>query len=274
MAEVQATYKPRDAWWTVLLVDPLAGRLVRLVSPYRWVTPNWLTVAAFALGLGSAACFLQGVRGWLITGALIYHLSFVVDCMDGKIARLRQTGSIFGSWLDFIGDRVRVMLCAMALMGGQYLVTGRAVYLVLATVIVALALFRYLNSAKIEEIEASMASNIEVAYAATGQTPPMATAVPPGAAEHAGMEELQSRLGILGRLRVFLNRHRIRAHLVSGVEFEMAVFVIAPITGALIAVPVAAGGLLLLFEGAFVYRLWLAARSTSRTLDGLSAVHR
>ncbi|MFL5286419.1 MAG: hypothetical protein ACJ8AW_36945, partial [Rhodopila sp.] len=25
----ERTYKPRDAWWTVLLVDPLAARLVR-----------------------------------------------------------------------------------------------------------------------------------------------------------------------------------------------------------------------------------------------------
>jgi phosphatidylglycerophosphate synthase len=269
MAEVRATYKSRDAWWTVLLVDPLAGRLVRLVSPYRWITPNGLTIAAFALGLASAACFLQGSWGWLITGALTYHLSFVVDCMDGKVARLRDTESIFGTWLDFICDRVRVVLCAMALMGGQYLVTGRAIYLVLASVIIALALLRYLNSATIEEIEAAMTRNIEVAYAQTGRALPLSTAVPTGPPEHAGMEELQSRIGILGRARAFLSRHRIRAHVVSGVEFEMAVFVIAPITGALIAVPVAAGGLLLLFEGAFVYRLWLAARSTTRTLDTL-----
>ena len=82
------TYKRRDAWWTVWLVDPLASRLVWLVAPWRWVTPNRLTTAAFAIGVGSAVCFWQGGYGWLVLGALLFHLSFVLDCMDGKIARL------------------------------------------------------------------------------------------------------------------------------------------------------------------------------------------
>ena len=90
------------------------------------------------------------------------------------------------------------------------------------------------------------------------------------------MDELQSRIGALARVRRFLAQRRIRAHVVSGIEFEMAVFVVAPILGAfvrpaLIVVPVATGGVLLLFEIAFVYRLALAARSTSRTLAALAA---
>src|SRR4051812_7619286 len=93
----EQTYKVRDAWWTVLLVDPLAARLVRLVAPYRWITPNLLTGLATLLGVASAACFLApnvlaGGRGWLVAGAALFHLSFVVDCMDGKVARLNGTG--------------------------------------------------------------------------------------------------------------------------------------------------------------------------------------
>ena len=53
------TYKDRDAWWTVWLVDPLASRLVWLVAPIRWVTPNLLTMGAFLLGFVSAYCFAQ-----------------------------------------------------------------------------------------------------------------------------------------------------------------------------------------------------------------------
>src|SRR5690606_27356459 len=89
----ERTYKVRDAWWTVWLVDPIASRLVWLVSPVRWLTPNVLTFIAFLLGVGSAACFAQGDRAWLVAGALLFHLSFVFDCMDGKIARLKGNGS-------------------------------------------------------------------------------------------------------------------------------------------------------------------------------------
>ena len=274
-AEVRATYKQRDAWWTVLLVDPVAGWLVRVVSPYSWITANRLTVASFVVGLGSAACFFRGGSGALIAGALLYHLSFVLDCVDGKIARLRHDGTILGGWLDFLFDRLRVVLCTLALMGGQFRITGDARYLVLATIIVALILFRYLNSAQIEDLEAKMARRLEAAYAAAGSAPPSATAPAARTDEHAGMEELQSQIGSLARVRHSLARRRIRAHLVSGIEFEMAVFVVAPIVGAfarsaLIVVPVVAGSLLLLFEIGFVYRLALAARSTSRTLAALT----
>src|SRR3954451_25037520 len=93
LAEIrERTYKKRDAWWTVLLVDPVAVRLVRLVAPYRWITPNLLTGLATVLGLGAAAAFWQQEHRWLIVGAVLFHLSFVVDCMDGKIARLNGTG--------------------------------------------------------------------------------------------------------------------------------------------------------------------------------------
>ena len=126
----QRTYKPRDAWWTVLLVDPIAARLVRLVAPYRRITPNVLTVIATIIGLGSAACFAMQSRWWLVAGALLFHVSFIVDCMDGKIARLNGTGSMFGTWLDFMFDRVRVFICALALFGGQYVLAGPAQALV------------------------------------------------------------------------------------------------------------------------------------------------
>src|SRR3982751_6886689 len=120
----QRTYKPKDAWWTVLLVDPIAARLVRIVAPYRGITPNILTIIATVIGLGAAGSFAMQTRWWLVAGALLFHVSFIVDCMDGKIARLNGTGSIFGAWFDFVFDRLRVFICSMTLLGGQYLYTG------------------------------------------------------------------------------------------------------------------------------------------------------
>ena len=156
----QRTYKPRDAWWTVLLVDPIAARLVRLVAPYRRITPNVLTVIATIIGLGSAACFAMQSRWWLVAGALLFHVSFIVDCMDGKIARLNGTGSLFGAWFDFVFDRIRVFICALALFGGQYLHTDRTVYLWLLAVVVFLDLFRYLNGSQMTKVRTDMREKI------------------------------------------------------------------------------------------------------------------
>jgi hypothetical protein len=54
----------------------------------------------------------------------------------------------------------------------------------------------------------------------------------------------------------------VRSHLVSGIEFHAAVFVIAPIAGAWALIPLAAlSGLLLLTNEVFlVYRMWLFTR--------------
>ena len=242
----EQTYKVRDAWWTVLLVDPLAVRLVRLVAPYRWITPNLLTVLAMLLGVGSAACFLAQDRWWLIAGALLFHLSFVVDCMDGKIARLNGTGSMFGAWFDFMFDRLRVFMCAAALFGGQYARTGHVAYLWTLVVVTFLDLFRYLNSQQMTRTRQSMRDLLDEARGPVPDGPVTGTPMPP--------------VGPRARLRAALVQRRIRTHLFSGIEFEMFVFIIGPLTGQVIATSVVAGALLVAFELFLIFKLWRATR--------------
>jgi phosphatidylglycerophosphate synthase len=90
-----------DAWWTVLAIDPFAVRLVRLVSPVAWITPMRLTAVAHLLGVVTAVLF---ATGQIVLGAVLYEIRFVIDCMDGKLARRRRTTSAVGAYLDFVGD--------------------------------------------------------------------------------------------------------------------------------------------------------------------------
>jgi phosphatidylglycerophosphate synthase len=253
MEQVRATYKARDSWWTVLLVDPIAGRLVQAASTRPWITPNRLTITAFLLGLGAAAAFLAGSPGWLLLGALLYHAGFVIDCMDGKIARLLGTGSVFGGWLDFFLDRVRVVLCAVALFAGQFQRTDEPIFLFVVIVVVFLALFGYVNGAETNKARAQLVDS--------GRPVPGTTALLDSTAGAAG--------GLASQARAVLHRHRIRMNLVSGIEFEMAVLVVAPllvaITGpyALVWVTAVAAVLLLMFELALIARFWMATHHAS-----------
>jgi len=235
----EQTYKVRDAWWTVLLVDPLAARLVRLVAPYRWITPNLLTGLATLVGIGAAACFLGQSREWLIAGAVLFHLGFVIDCMDGKIARLNGTGSLFGAWFDFMFDRLRAIMCAAALMGGQYARTGNDLYLWLAVFVIGLDLLRYLNAGQMTRIRAVMQEERGPTY---------------------GWEAPAQRTTPQSRIKDGLRRRRIRMHLVSGIEFEMFVFIVAPITGWIFGITLVTGALLALFEVRLILLLWKATR--------------
>jgi phosphatidylglycerophosphate synthase len=291
LEEIRArTYKKRDAWWTVWLVDPLASRLVRLVSPWRWITPNRLTTAAFALGVGAAACFWQQSYPWLVAGALLFHLSFVLDCMDGKIARLNGTGSVFGAWLDYVFDRLRVLICTLALFGGQYERTGNFVYVWLAGMVIFLDLFRYLNALQISKVKMDMKAKLAEARGVDDpapvfleetddQHPVDAQAAGATAVDRAGTErqvvdvygDFRTKFSAFVRVRNFLIRQRIRAHLFSGIEFQMFVFIIGPLTGWIIGTSVVAGVLLTGFELLIIYKLWTATKSYTRLLAGIQA---
>lgn len=275
VADVKArTCKARDSWWTVLLVDPLAVRLVWLVSRFRWITPNRLTATAFVLGLGAAAAFATATRTGLILGAILFHLSFVVDCMDGKVARLTRTSSPFGAWLDYVLDRVRVLACAIALFGGQYAATGDDRYVFVCGSVVFLDMFRYLNALHISQTRKRMRKILTAKIQKVFRSHPPDGSQPniPAIDERPDLaieQDFQSRFRGFTRLRNRLYRARIRAHLFSGIEFQMAVFIIGPLAGALIVTPIAAGILLLVFELGLIYKLWLASRSFARYCEEL-----
>jgi phosphatidylglycerophosphate synthase len=256
----ERTYKPRDAWWTVLLVDPLASRLVKIVAPHRRITPNMLTVGATILGLAAAASFAQQTRWWLVAGAVLFHLSFVIDCMDGKIARLNGTGSLFGAWFDFVFDRLRVFACALTLFGGQYLRTDRIIYLWLLAVVIFLDLFRYLNGSQMTKVRTDMRERLAEARGPVDDPEDDPTPEIPA----------ESPTSFKRRVGDTLRNHRIRTHLFSGIEYEMTVFIIAPLTGWLIPVTVVAGVLLLVFEGWLVYKFFRHTQAFPARLEAAS----
>lgn len=300
------TYKARDSWWTVFLVDPLAGRLVVWTANRTAITPNQLTLGAALLGLTSAVCFALGSWPWLLAGALLFHLSFVLDCMDGKIARLKDTGTVFGMWVDFVLDRVRFFGCMGALLVGQWLVTGSVVYLLLAPVVIFVDLMRYLNGSQVAKTRRVMRERLRVATAEQSeQTAPVSeeatspdngepTPQDPGDAasdvvlveEQRNVEE-PSRPATLveigrrnyRRIRAKLRHRRVRPHLFSGIEFEMFVCVVAPATAVLwvlgvpsliVAIVVFACAALTMFELLIIYRLWVATRRFGEKMRQLS----
>ena len=99
--------KERDYWWTVLAVDPLAFPLVRVVAKKRWLTPDQVTVLSLILGLATGPLYALGTRPSMIAGAVIYYLSFVFDCVDGKLARVLAISSPRGKALDAMADGAR-----------------------------------------------------------------------------------------------------------------------------------------------------------------------
>lgn len=249
-ADVRATLKNRDSWWTVYAVDPLACPITQVIANHTRLTPNALTSASLVIGLGSAVSF---ALDQLVLGAALFYVSFLIDCVDGKIARLKGTGTPFGLWLDYVGDRIRVVFCAAGLAYGQYLLTGEVVYIVLGAVVAVLDLFRYVNAPQMKRVREAVHESREA----------------------RPQEPRQPSRRVLARVNRLLARHRVRSHLISGIEFHAAVFVAGPLLGAAALLPVAtAASLLLLANEVFiVYRMWLFTRRAAVTAPRESREH-
>lgn len=75
------------------------------------ITPNAVTVLSFLTALTGA--LLLPVS--LTLGAVLYWFSFVLDCVDGELARLRFEGSRLGQWLDTIADDGATVMFSVSL---------------------------------------------------------------------------------------------------------------------------------------------------------------
>ena len=302
--DVKSTYKARDAWWTVLLVDPVASRWVLPIANRTSITPNQLTVVSFVIGLLSAAAFTRGDHPWLVLGALLFHLSFVIDCMDGKVARLKGTGSAFGMWLDFSFDQYKFWICAAALAYGQYQRTGEVLFVWLALFVTFFDMLRYLNAWQVAKVRREMDRRLRaVARAVQKRERTLGTSYlvphdPPvryiavGGAHDAGYrlvpagvdvdsamyetglpradmslhQSFFARFGWWPRLRDAVMRHRVRPHLFSGIEYQMFIFVVGPLLDLVLPTILFSAAGLLLFELGLVYKLMLSSRDLEKEM--------
>jgi hypothetical protein len=108
------TSKPKDIFWNRFVARPLAAPVVMVLERGR-VTPNQITIASLAVFLVAAALLivLPGHGGLAIAVAVI-QLSYVLDCVDGQLARLRGTSSPIGAHFDFLMDELKAFVLVAA----------------------------------------------------------------------------------------------------------------------------------------------------------------
>jgi len=88
-------------WMARRVSRPAALRITRCIAPWG-VSANAATLAAWACGAAAAAAFAWGTLwGWLL-GAGLLQLWYLLDHIDGQLARLRGTASLDGVQLDYL----------------------------------------------------------------------------------------------------------------------------------------------------------------------------
>jgi phosphatidylglycerophosphate synthase len=144
--------KRRDYWWTVLVTDPIAVPLVRILARTHFLNPDQVSYLAIVLGLGVGPLFALGTRVGFVAGGLTFYLAFMVDCIDGKLARATGVTSKRGAALDRIGDAARRASASLGVLLGLGQSERYDEYLIWALVYVVLAyLFLELSGAEAPE---------------------------------------------------------------------------------------------------------------------------
>lgn len=98
--------KNDDGLFTTLCVSSYSRYLARWCAR-RGLTPNVVTTLSLLIALAGAGAAITGERAGYVVAALALYFSFVLDCVDGQLARYSLNFSRIGSWLDATFDRVK-----------------------------------------------------------------------------------------------------------------------------------------------------------------------
>jgi hypothetical protein len=104
------TRKRPDLFWNTYVARPPAALVVWALAKTP-IRPDQVTLGAFAVAVAAAAVLIW-VPGYfgLVVGVLVFELSYVLDCVDGMLARWRGTASATGHLLDFLMDEIKALV--------------------------------------------------------------------------------------------------------------------------------------------------------------------
>ena len=107
----RASKKKRDInWWTEWVCRPPAAAVVLALRGTR-VTPNQVTLASLVVcALAGAMLLWRDDYAWVLAAVVVFEISFILDCADGQLARLRGRASVLGHLLDFLTDEIKAMM--------------------------------------------------------------------------------------------------------------------------------------------------------------------
>lgn len=97
--------KAVDGLFATTVAGPIAYRVVCAIVDTA-VTPNQVTLVSRLLMLGAAWAASRGTLAANLVAIVLLQVSFVLDMVDGQLARARASGSPLGAFIDEFTDRV------------------------------------------------------------------------------------------------------------------------------------------------------------------------
>ena len=93
-------------FWTNQVCRRIAAVIVIIISPTP-ITPNIVTCLSLLINIFANCQILLGKFG---LAALFFFISYIMDCVDGQLARKRNTVSKFGMFFDPVLDGLKDLI--------------------------------------------------------------------------------------------------------------------------------------------------------------------
>ncbi|WP_262283559.1 CDP-alcohol phosphatidyltransferase family protein [Micromonospora sp. MA102] len=108
-AELRLSVKERDDFFTTFFVSTWSPYVAKAAARIG-LGPSGVTMISVAFAVAAAVLFGVGGRPALVAGGILLYLGFVLDCVDGQLARYTRHFSAWGGWLDTMADRAKEYL--------------------------------------------------------------------------------------------------------------------------------------------------------------------
>lgn len=105
-ARLRLAVKEKDDFFTTYAVSTWSPLVTRACARLGF-TPTGVTALSVLFAVAAALAFWQASRPAMIAGAVLLYLGFVLDCVDGQLARYTRRFGAFGGWLDTMADRAK-----------------------------------------------------------------------------------------------------------------------------------------------------------------------
>lgn len=115
---LESAVKGDDGLFTTYAVSTYSRYIARWAAR-RGLSPNTITFINLGVAVLAALWFSSGTRAGLVAGAVFLYAAFVLDCVDGQLARYARKFSPLGAWLDATGDRAKEYIAYAGLAVGS-----------------------------------------------------------------------------------------------------------------------------------------------------------
>ena len=118
--KIKLAIKQKDGWWASIFSGKVANMFLYFIVDIKWISPNLVTTSSLLLCLVAGIFISIGSTTFLLISSALIQLVFILDCLDGQLARYRKQSTNFGAWYDRVTDRVKDFLIYFSIALGHF----------------------------------------------------------------------------------------------------------------------------------------------------------